>query len=256
MPFEITMGSSGHGSYCHLYPFQDNSLYANPGDYGFRGCKTWEDVFKLQVEKQNVKNRLAIQVTLTGEQIAYHPEYTKWLKEAGFVPIFAHINPNTQRTIHTFWLDPPKYEGKPVAIQSFTGGWYEKNKYVPPASGYYLYNGTQASHVSYHGGGCCGWRDLFGVKTQRTAAKHTEQLIRICGEMTYYGQGRATATQLVLDKQEALQYEETDNLFNALNTSLQFRQVYSYHSGLTGRKMMFLVSHNTRDPQPLYEYPK
>lgn len=249
---QLVPAVNGHGSYCHLYPFPSIVCRIRGYDYPH---KTWKEMFDFQVNKANVEDRLGIQCTLTMDQITRQPELTQWLQEAGFKVVFTHVNPNTQRTIVTFFLDPPVYEGKVVQQGPFTPEWYKKNAAKSADFGMFLDANTRASYVAYHAGGCCGWKSICNVRAPQGDEDQIEQYVRLAGEMRYFDGKKVAAWQGCFDLVEYRQYLDVDCLSGYLGY-MGFNMAHEYVSGLTGRKMVWVVRHETPNPLPLYKYTK
>lgn len=244
---QITFSSSGYGNVAHMYPFSSwgyatNNVIAIPDsleELGNTRFSSHMSLFDAQIKALD-KRGMAIQTTLTGGQV--ESDGFKWVLdkfvEHDFKPVYAHVNPNTRRTIHTF-MRVPRVTGKlNVNNRQWSDALFaEKN--ARNAEGF-SYGGDEGWIFS-HSGGCCGWQQVRQIPFSPRGPEGTHnKMLRMMGELLYYSAGRSTCTQLFIDEAE-LFLMDNHNTYNGYLEYAGFHQAMSFTSRIDGRRIVWMV---------------
>lgn len=243
----VFFSTSGYGNVAHMYPFSNNDYIHQVvhtidhleelNNVRFQGHRA---LFDAQIEAID-KRGMAVQTTLTGEQFGssdYRWVLDKFV-EHDFRPVFAHKNPNTQRTIHTFMRLPRALskDVKPDRREWRFSMFEEKNKLNGESHSY----GGNDGLITSHTGGCCGWMQVkqLPFDTQKSDKTHL-MMMRMMGELMYYSGNRQTCVQLFVDAQELYLMNQV-NSYGGYLDYFGFVERLRFKSGIDGRQIVWLV---------------
>lgn len=247
---QIIFSSSGYGNVAHMYPFSiwDHAkrvVTAIPDSLEELGNTRFSNhmsLFDAQIKALD-KRGMAIQTTLTGEQVERYD--FKWVLdkfvEHDFKPVYAHVNPNTRRTIHTFMRMPRVTGELNVDNRQWSDDLFaEKNERNAAGFSY----GGDGGWIVSHSGGCCGWQQVRQIPFSPRRPEETHsKMLRMMGELLYYSAGRPTCTQLFIDEAE-LSLMDNHNTYHGNLEYAGFHQAMSFTSRIDGRRIVWMVRYN------------
>lgn len=219
----------GNAPISHMFTFMYfNSRSERKPPYMYEKIWAQEMESFYSCVNENDNKGFATQATLTDGQIQADPIYLDMLEETGFVKVFTHTNPNTQRIIHTFMKAPPKSENPQQKLpNNFYEGFYNRPDRLTDE--YRSFRQRAKGLTTYHGGGCCGWGHFWGIDP--SSNEFIPHLFNCMGISQYASKG--LGWQFCLPTQHLIwerDYTDYSSVRYFISTA-GFREIFSFYGG-------------------------